>query len=195
MKRKRNTNAPSTPSLEVSGFRSPSDFKLEDEGPLSFNGTNVGVDLSSGSFNAADITVLAAVERYCYQSRTQPHSVCVQALLRLQNQHITNGKHMCDPSCLLTTYSTCLSLRSSTALLSDRHSSHLDFPSLLSVSFSYLTFHLYLFYSTTARSRPTHPVPFPFDSHSRLSSSYTFSYLFYFPFIFCSLDPLQCPEC
>ena len=127
MKRKRNTNAPSTPSLEVSGFRSPSDFKLEDEGPLSFNVTNVGVDLSSGSFNAADITVLAAVERGCYPSRTQPHSVCVQALLRLQNQHITNGKHMCDPSCLLTTYSTCLSLRSSTALLSDRHSSHLDF--------------------------------------------------------------------
>lgn len=48
-------------------LRSP--FCYDDEGPYSFDGSKVGVDLSSENFNAAVITVLAAVERGYYPTR------------------------------------------------------------------------------------------------------------------------------
>ncbi|KAI0285881.1 hypothetical protein BGY98DRAFT_1092709 [Russula aff. rugulosa BPL654] len=44
-------------------------FSYDNEGPLLFDGESVGVDLSSESFNAAVITVLAAVERGYYPAR------------------------------------------------------------------------------------------------------------------------------
>ena len=52
------------------GLRAP--FNYDNKGPVSFNGEKVGVDLSSDAFNAAVITVLAAIERGQYLRDSAP---------------------------------------------------------------------------------------------------------------------------